>query len=337
MFPSRLRRARFVAALASASLVVATIPLAVVAASAAEPQGGGARLPAMGAVSVGLTSGTADVNLGRLAMVFRVTYQDGELGLSLEHTAGTAVELHTWTMKVPASSLASVSSGSWRLAPPSSSTAPLAKVSLTFAATSHEAAACVTGTATDYTGTLKGQVTLTTGLKVFGRLGPSALSFSAPNMLELGHDCLPPTPSTCAPAKAADSAVFMTAGYAVAVQSRLSDSLTLNRITKLGTPKGAVRIDSGTASRRPGEAVTDHSLLVTMPKGSFVSGTLSDEGSGQPLVETFSCTRAGAKHTETIETWVAGTTSLDVVAHLLSGSVSLAGSTPGRLDVISIT
>ncbi len=142
------------------------------------------------------TSGTVGITSGGHTWKLQVSLIGGSSGgpviidvlIETPHLSGT--EIHDWGMQMPGADFTVNKTTGAATINSHSDLSPVASLDLTYKPTAHTAGTCSSGSETDYTGTLTGSVTLTTGLKGL-KLSDAKATFSTPNTLQVDSGVRP--------------------------------------------------------------------------------------------------------------------------------------------------
>ena len=181
---------------------------------------------------------------------------------------------------------------------------PVAVVDLSFKATSKSKSACEIGSETIYDGTMKGSVSLVTGLEGGGTIGGKALSFRVHTNVLVDSNCLPKTGVN----ECGTSSEFFSGNIpglqvqAVGLSAKgpgySFQGLSVSRRTNLSSPKGAVRADSAEQDAiRETYNTKTKVLSVTTGNTGFVTGSATLTG-GSVQTTTSRCVLSGKRHIE---------------------------------------
>jgi hypothetical protein len=253
--------------------------------------------------------------------------QAGQITVLISRAAGTGqLEVHAWTFSVPDSVL-SASGGSATLNA-GSSTSPLASVDVKFASTAKKPETCVVGSGTDYTGTLKGTVTIKTGFKKTGTLGGKSLTFAAPDTLVASDGCEVPT--FC------ESSWLGPAGTVNAFAETVGatgDEKTTTEVAKSTKLSATVTRVDGAVATTPKPTFSKGTLHVTTSSSGIITGSATLSGGTKESLPSQPCvTPTGKKFTEQITDYLnASFTSPAGIAAktLLTGTLTSAKTGTG--------
>jgi hypothetical protein len=262
-------------------------------------------------------------------------------GISTPHLGGT--ESHGWGGHLGAGGL-SVSSAAVMKVSSGSSLSPVASLKLTFSPTSHKMvnADCISGSELVYTGTLKGSVSLATGLKGL-KLSGTHLSFKGTNTLTVLQNCdLAPctlsswSSSTNAPGNAATAG-----GNSLAYPGRraFSTAYVVTGVT-VSKAKGIFRIDTFevTDAKAPRFDRSSKSLSVTSSGLVTGTATLAHGKPGSPIQHK-TCKEDGKEYTETGSLYLKARyqPSKPFEAHtILSGTVKVNTHGTAEFQIVTI-
>jgi len=219
-----------------------------------------------------------------------------------DHTGGTGVELLSWLLPVTTSTLKfSSKTGSGTLDTGSQDN-PVAKVDLSFKATSSKKAACTTGKETLYTGTTSGELLLVTGLKSGGTVGGTAVRFTGMSQLTVDSACVVSF-DECVASTAFGSGILSGKPYAAggnALESgKAVDVVDVATYTDLSAPKNAVRYDTAGQYASPSTYNSSTKVYsVTTSTSGLVTGSATLSG-GTVTTSHSSCTYAKKSYTVT--------------------------------------
>ena len=313
--------------------------LAFTGASAAMPAAASA---ASASATYSLSSGPAAVKAGGdtwdLAVMFSgspVTGASSSLDLQMSRAAGTGqLEEHTWAFSVP-SKILSFSGGNATLNA-GSATSPLASVNVTFTHSSKKAEACVSGSGTVYTGTLKGTVTIKTGFKQTGTLGGKNLAFAAPDTVAASSGCLPPTP--CLAEWTSPQAPAIALGDTIGGPGDQRTTTIVAKTVKLSAT--VTRVD-GAVMSTAAPKFKDGTLSITTSSSGIITGSATLGSGTKEPTETLPCvTPTGESFTEHLTDYVnpAFKSPAGITAHtLLTGKLTSAKTGNGFFDVATFT
>jgi hypothetical protein len=262
-------------------------------------------------------------------------------------SGGVGTEGHFWYFDTPASSLKFDKSTGVGTLKGGSSTSPVGTFDLTFKATSHKAASCVSGSETIYSGTLSGEAEIVTGLTGGGTVGGKSITFNAkgssPQVL-VDSECVPPV-DECLPEIVFSSAVTGAKPEAAGVDATIDGikivAVTVAAKTTLTSPKDAYRIDDAEVDT---SAPTWNSktgvLSATTTSAGIVTGSATLSG-GTVKTETFPCSYKGVTYTmdESYDTTAnyGSPSGKDITAHTsLTGNL-VAKPTTGVATFVVLT
>jgi hypothetical protein len=219
------------------------------------------------------------------------------------------------------------------------SAAPLTTLNLTFVATKHRAAHCISGSETVYTGNLSGRATLITHLKGGGTVGGQHLTFKAGStQLYVDNNCQTRLPISNRCSKSS----FLNANgphnrSLFGFGSSSSAFIQVSHSVSIAHPAGASRSDSASASApTPAFSKASKTLKVFGSSSGLVTG------SGRIVAKKLdtssrSCKLNGKKHTE-VQTLsengkFTNTTGHPIVGHTnLTGRLTIASGGSGYFD-----
>jgi hypothetical protein len=312
----------------------------------------GAVTPASAAASFSyfFNSGTIAIKAGGNTWDLRVSMIGGSgtapvtTGVVIEtpHLSGT--ELHNWSMQMPAADVTVNSSTGAASIDSHSDLSPVASLSLTFKPTAHTAGTCTSGSQTDYSGTLSGSVTLTTGLKGL-KLSDTTASFSAPNTLDVSFACVPPAPcqfATWAGPIPSSAMTPIASGITAGTPGKPVQFAEVGRTVSLSAPAGANRQDLGEVpAPAPVFSQKAKSLSVKGASSGIVTGsavlsktTLISSGS-QP------CMAGGTAYTETFSEYTAASFASPAghqfeARTILTGTLKAPRTGKGEFDLVTL-
>ena len=261
------------------------------------------------------------------------------VGIVTPHLSGT--EIHNWGMQMPGADFTVDKSTGAATINSHSDLSPVASLTLSYKPTSHTAGTCSSGSETDYTGTLTGSVTLTTGLKGL-KLSDAHATFSTPNKLQVDAACVPPLACSFASwggGLGGAPSVPVAAGIAAGTPGHLVHFTEVGRKVSLSAPAGATRDDGATVS---GAAPVFNSKAKSLTVKGLASGAVTGAGviSGAKMVVpgTETCTLDGTTYTQTSTlyneaSWKSSTQF--VAKTILTGT--LKAPTAGTGEFVNIT
>lgn len=220
-----------------------------------------------------------------------------------------------------------------------SSLSPVVALDLTFTPTSRKKSDCMTGSGTEFTGSLSGRIALATGLRRV-KFRAAHATFSRRNMVDVSHRCVPPRPCGGGVWTSGTSPT-MVSGSTPSPFEPVPFEATVTKVVKLTRPANASRADS--AVIKAPEPVFDsaaNSLTVKGSSSGIVTGqaVLSHAAVIEPLAVP--CTSGGKNHVE-ILTEHLGTTYASKAGHpfkartLLSGTLAVKASGLGMFVIVS--
>jgi hypothetical protein len=301
-----------------------------------------------------LNSGSASVKVNGHTWDVQVLMNGGSAGsASVTVNITTArlggEEVHGWSFQpVPGGDLTvkrSVGSASVKT---HSDLSPIAALSLSFAATSHHKEACAFGSGTVFSGTLKGSVTLATGLKGL-KISRRNLSFGKSTTLAVEQACIAPTPCVLSawagPLEVATGAI-KAGGGAAGRPGHLTYFASVFRTLapRLIGPKGTAGVQRTDTAIMKSAApkFSKGTLSVTSSPSGLVTGsaTLSHAASVETIPST--CTLLGTKYaastTYYVQTSFASPHGQQFEAHtLLTGTLKVDGSGVGGFSMVKLT
>jgi hypothetical protein len=264
-------------------------------------------------------------------------------GISTAHLGGT--ESHFWGGQLPASDL-SVNSAAVMTITSRSSLSPVASLQLTFKPTSRTTSTrdCVTGKEVIYTGTFKGSLRLTTGMRGLS-FSAAHLSFGSHNTLTELKDCVfSPChaivwSSISGPAK---NAAFA-AGTSIVGPGHPAAEATIQRSVTLPGTNTLSRTDMWSIKAKPPTfSKSSKSLSLTGSPGGLVTGagTLSHGvPSGSPPGTPKTCHSGGKNYRQTDTQYLNARydPAQPFEAHsILNGIVKVPQPGTGRFDIVTV-
>jgi len=233
---------------------------------------------------------------------FQIGSGKGGLNISLVRKEKTGYEVHEWLLTTT-SALKFDSTTKTGTLNTGSQASPVAAVNLTFKATSTKMASCTSGSDTLYKGTLRGKLTLVTGLAGGGTVGGTSLRFTmgTPTFaVDLGCNARPT--NNCVAVSYFDSgnATGVSAGGVyTTLGGKPLDVINLDRLTKLSAPKKAERGDIAEQLVPPATYNTKTKVYsVTTTTSGLVTGSATLSG-GTVNTSTQSCKYAGKTYSMT--------------------------------------
>jgi hypothetical protein len=199
-------------------------------------------------------------------------------------TGGTGYEIHDWNFQPTASTLKFNATTGVGTLNTGTQTNPVAKVDLAFKATSNKAATCTTGSEKVYSGTLKGKLTLVTGLTGGGTVGGTSLNFTvATPEITVDSGCVPPATNDCLATSAFISSTDLSTPIAGGLWGSFAGqsfaSATVETQTTLTAPKGATRLDGAEVdAAAPKYNAKTKVFSVTTSTSGIVTGTATLSG-----------------------------------------------------------
>jgi hypothetical protein len=335
------RSARLLAVTAASVLMLGAL-------TAAAPRSSGATI-----FTYLLNSSSASVKVNGRTWGVQVLVNGGSAGpASVTLNITTAIhggkEVHGWSFQpVPGRDLTVKRSAGVASVKTHSDLSPIAALSLSFAAASHHKEACAFGAGTVLTGTLKGSVTLATGLKGL-KISRRSLSFGRSNTLTVGQACVPPTPCVLSawagPLEVATGAIHA-AGGAAGRPGHLTYFVSVFRTLVLNMigPSHTVGVQRGDTALMKSAApkFSNGSLTVTSSKSGLVTGSaMLSHGTVETIPDT--CTLLGIKYAETttdyVSTSFASPHGDQFEAHtLLTGTLKVDSSGIGQFSMVKLT
>jgi hypothetical protein len=214
-------------------------------------------------------------------------------------TGGTGEEVHSWQFNVKTTSLAFSTKTGVGTLNAGTSASPVATVDLAFKSTKSSKVTCTSGSETIYSGTLKGEVELVTGLTGGGTVGGKTLSFTGSPEIKVDSNCsVPITPcgNETLWASGDNTALTLAGGGNL---TGTTSTVSVSREAKLKAPAGAIRYDAtGMNSAAPAWNATTKTLSVSTSTGGIITGSATLTGGTDKTVKT-TCTLSGKKYTDT--------------------------------------
>ena len=294
------------------------------------------------------TSGTVGITSGGHTWSLNVSLIGGSSGgpviidvlIETPHLSGT--EIHDWGMQMPGADFTVNKTTGAATINSHSDLSPVASLNLSYKPTSHTAGTCTAGSETDYTGTLTGSVTLTTGLKGL-KLSDAKAAFSTPNSLQVDNACVPPLACSFAAwggGLGGAAGTPIAAGITAGTPGHLVHFTNVNRKVSLSAPAGATRTDAAEV-KATAPVFTSKAKSLTV-KG-LASGAVTGAGviSGAKLVTpgTETCTLAGKTYTQTSTSYNEASWSSSTqfkASTILTGTLKVATTGSGEFDVITL-
>jgi hypothetical protein len=217
------------------------------------------------------------------------------MSIGLERTVtagGTGYEIHDWNFQPTTATLKFNATTGVGTLNTGTQTNPVAKVDLAFKATSNKAATCTTGSEKVYSGTLKGKLTLVTGLTGGGTVGGTSLSFTlATPDITVDSACVPPATNDCLASSAFISSTDVTSPLAGGLWGNFGGqsfaAVSVETETALKAPKDATRIDGAEVdAAAPKYDATTKVFSVTTSASGIVTGSATLSGGTVKKVKT---------------------------------------------------
>ncbi len=254
---------------------------------------------------------------------------DGSATVSISTGYLHGFESHVWVFaRVPARDYRfSQSAGTFSL-DTGSSLAPVASLNLRFTATSHKAASCGKGSGINFKGSLRGSVTLVTGLRHV-RFHAAHATFSGQNLLTVSRKCTPPVQCSGGAwiaGLAGTGTKTMAQGNAADPFGRVPFVVTISRLVKLSRPRYAVR-DDGAVVKTSAPVFNSgaKSLTVQAPNATIVTGGAVLSHAVIVIPRTVSCTAGGIRHVELVDQYIEARYSSQA-GHVLTAHTILTGA-----------
>jgi hypothetical protein len=311
---------------------------------------GAAAAPASAATNLSyfLTSGTVGITSGGHAWNVQVSLIGGSSGgpviidvlIETPHLSGT--EIHDWGMKMPGADFTVNKTTGAATVNTHSDLSPVASLNLSYKPTGHTMATCSAGSETDYTGTLTGSVTLTTGLKGL-KLSNAHATFGTPNTLQVDAACVPPLAcsfATWGGGTGGPPSVPIAAGITTGTPGHPVHFTEVGRTVSLPAPAGATRHD-GAEVQAPAPVfnTTAKSLTVKGLASSAVPGAGVVSGAKMVVTGTETCALAAKTYTQTSTSYneaAFSSTTQFKASTILTGTLKVATKGSGEFDVITL-
>jgi hypothetical protein len=313
----------------------------------------GAAAPVAGAATaLGYTfnSGTVAIKAGGHTWDLTVSLRGGNTsapvttGIEIETSHLSGNEIHNWGMEMPAADFTVNSSTGAASIDSHSGLSPVASLALTFKATSHTKGTCSSGTETDYSGTLTGSVTLTTGLKGL-KLSDTHATFSKPNTLMVSDGCVPPTAclfSTWAGGFGSNPAIPIASGIMAGKPGKPVQFADTGRTVTLPAPANATRQDLGDIQApAPVFNASAKTLSVKSSSSGIVTGSALLSKTTLTSSGTKPCSVDGTKYTMSFSDYSAASFASppggQFEAHtILSGTLKVTAKGVGEFSIITL-
>jgi hypothetical protein len=311
---------------------------------------GAAAAPASAATNLSyfLTAGTVPITSGGHTWKLNVSLIGGSSGgpvivdllIETPHLSGT--EIHDWGMQMPGADFTVNKTTGSATINSHSDLSPVASLNLSYKPTSHSKGTCTSGSETDYTGSLTGSITLTTGLKGL-KLSDAKATFSTPNTLKVDNACAPPLAcgfATWGGAFGGAPAAPIAAGIAAGTPGHLVHFTEVGRKVSLSAPSGATRDDAADVSvAAPVFNSTAKSLTVKGSASGAVTGAGVIDKAKLVIPGTETCSVAGTTYTQTSTSYneAAFSSTKQFEAHtILSGTLKVATKGSGEFVLITL-
>jgi len=308
--------------------------------------------PASAATNAGyfFTSGTVGITSGGHTWSVNVSLLGGSssgpviVGVLIEtpHLSGT--EIHDWSMQMPGADFTVNQATGAATIDSHSDLSPVASLDLSYKPTAHSAGTCSSGSETDYTGTLTGSVTITTGLKGL-TLSDAKAAFSAPNTLQVDKQCVPPVACGFSSWGGAIGNILkgpIAAGTAAGKPGQKQVNFTdVTTQVSLPAPTDATRTDGASVeAAAPVFNSKAKSLTVKgLASGAVTgAGVISKPKTITPLTEK--CAIDGTTYTEKSTTYngASWSSSKEFEAKtILTGTLKVPTTGTGEFDLITLT
>jgi hypothetical protein len=311
---------------------------------------GAAAAPASAATNLSyfLTAGTVGITSGGHTWNVQVSLIGGSSGgpviidvlIETPHLSGT--EIHDWGMTMPGADFTVNKTTGAATVNTHSDLSPVASLNLSYKPTGHTTGTCTAGSETDYTGTLTGSVTLTTGLKGL-MLSNTHATFGTPNTLQVDAACVPPLAcgfATWGGGVGGPPSMPIAAGITTGTPGHLVHFTEVGRTVSLSAPTGATRHD-GAEVQAPAPVFNTKakSLTVKGVASSAVPGAGVISGAKMVVPGTETCTLAGKTYTQTSTSYdgasFSSTTQFEA-STILTGTLKVATKGSGEFDVITL-
>lgn len=286
-----------------------------------------------------------------LSVDYTADSPDNTLAVGLERlvtSGGKGEELHVWGFAPTSTSDLTFDSSTGDGTLDSAKTAdPVAAVDLAFSATSHQAAACTSGSETIYTGTLTGSVTLTTGLTNGGTVHGKSLTFdvkgSSPS-ITADDDCVPAINDcesvTIFLSSSSEEPGVLASGIEGTLLGATADEIGVVDQTDLSAPAGAVREDGAELSGKFMKwSASTKTLSVSSSTSGIVTGSATLTG-GKVTKGSTTCTFDGTTYKLSAlaasDATYSSPSGEALTAHtLLSGDLAAPNSTDAGYEVLT--
>lgn len=321
---------------------VACAALGLAAVAAAAPVGAAAASPAKSATINSLTSGGVRFRADGHTWTLQVNAaSDTTVTISIGTPYLHGDEEHVWVFhRVPGVTFSVNGSTGRATLNTHRALSPVAALDLTFTATSHSRADCTSGSGTNFSGSLSGSITLTTGLRRI-RFHAAHAIFSRRNLVDVSHNCVPPRPCGGAVWTVGTGKATTASGSTPSPYEAVPFEATVTKAVKLARPANAVRADSAVISApKPTFDAGAKSLAVKGSRSGIVTGqaVLSHAVVVEPVAVP--CTSGGKEHVEILTSYLA-TRYASKPGHqfkartLLSGTLTVAPTGIGAFVIVS--
>jgi hypothetical protein len=298
-----------------------------------------AAAPAVKGVGYTLTTGNASFTADHHTWHLQITAGGGALG-SLHGTATITFEIstsvlggteeHFWVARLPlAAKDFTLGVGGRAVLSTRTALAPVAKFSLTFKPTSHAKASCTTGSGTDYSGSVSGSVSLTTGLH--GVKVSKKLTFAKTNSLSVESQCVAPLPCDDGGWVGGNPKSILAGGVLVGTPGRQRAGVTVEDTGVKTASTDLVRTDGGyvLGTAKPVFSAKAKTLTITGKSSGLVTGdAIISHATLEGPTSHVTCFIGKQKYAETEQIYVGTfTASPKFEAHtLLTGEITVPAS-----------
>jgi len=295
------------------------------------------------------TSGTVGITSGGHTWKLQVSLIGGsssgpvivDVLIETPHLSGT--EIHDWGMQMPGADFTVNQATGAATIDSHSDLSPVAALDLTYKPTAHSAGTCSSGSETDYTGTLTGSVTLTTGLKGL-KLSDATATFGTPNTLQVDKACVPPVPCSFASWGGAVGGILtmpIAAGIAAGKPGHLVHFADVTRKVSLSAPAGATRDDGAEVqATAPVFNAKAKSLTVKGLASGAVTGTGVISGAKMVTSGSETCAVDGTTYTQKSTSYDEASWSSSTqftASTILTGTLKVPTTGTGDFDLITLT
>jgi hypothetical protein len=254
-------------------------------------------------------------------------------------------EFHTWTFTASSASLTFNTTKQQGTFDTGTQEGALTTIDLTFKATAHKAESCTNkgGSATSYTGTLSGKVTLVTGISGGGTVGNASETFSGSNTFISDEGCVQPYPNPCYAGDGWGSDTPIDAdGLPAVVQGKSVDQINLFRHVTLSSPKSAERSDGALFEGSPATLKSGTLTVTTGSAGSLLTGTATISAGMPEMIPPSKCVEGGKTDMQKENYYrnakYASASGHALTAHeVIGGAFSVPASSTGLYEVYSFS